>query len=183
MTESSENNDITADNLPSEPEDEVQSLRQEIDTLKKELKEKNDKYLMALAESENSRKRMQKERQELMQYAVENAIVDFLNPMESMEKALGFAQNMSEEVKNWAIGFEMILNQFKQVLEEKGIIEYSSVGQQFDPFLHEAVEMEETDAYPEGTIIEELSKGYKINDRPIRVARVKVAKALSSTKD
>lgn len=60
---------------------------------------------MFLAESENARKRMQKERQEMMQYAVENALIDFLVPIESMEKALGFASQMSDEVKNWALGF------------------------------------------------------------------------------
>lgn len=70
----------------------------------------------------------------------------------------------------------MILQQFKQVFEEKGIVEYSSVGQKFNPFLHEAIETEETIKVPEGTIVEEFSKGYQIGDRPIRVAKVKVAK-------
>lgn len=158
-------------------ENEVEHLQQEIVTLKTELKEKNDKYLIALAESENSRKRLQKERQELMQYALENTLIDFLNPIESMEKALGFATQMSDDVKNWALGFNMILNQFKQIFEEKGIIEYSSIGQKFNPFLHEAVQTEETSEVPEGTILEEFAKGYKIGERPIRVAKVKVAKA------
>lgn len=156
---------------------EIQDLHQEIATLKVELQEKNDKYLMALAESENIRKRMQKERQELTQYAIENALVDFLAPIENMEKALSFASQMSEEVRNWAVGFNMILQQFKQTFEEKGIVEYSSVGQLFNPFLHEAVETEETLDSPEGTILEEFAKGYKMGERPIRVAKVKVAKA------
>lgn len=160
-----------------EPDTTIQNLQQEIDALKAELKEKNDKYLMVLAESENARKRMQKERQEMMQYAVENALLDFLSPMDNMEKALDFASKMSDEVKNWALGFTMILQQFKQIFEEKGIVEYSSLGQKFNPFLHEAVETEETQEVPEDTIIEEFSKGYKIGDRPIRVAKVKVAKA------
>ncbi|MFJ1509109.1 nucleotide exchange factor GrpE [Chlamydia crocodili] len=176
MTDSSNEHEAENPSTPT-PDNEIQDLQQEIATLKAELKEKNDKYLMVLAESENARKRMQKERQEMMQYAVENALIDFLVPIESMEKALGFASQMSDEVKNWALGFNMILQQFKQVFEEKGIVEYSSVGQKFNPFLHEAVETEETTKVPEGTIMEEFSKGYKIGDRPIRVAKVKVAKA------
>ncbi|EPP35342.1 grpE family protein [Chlamydia ibidis] len=165
------------------PADEVEELQQEIATLKAEIKEKNDKYLMVLAESENARKRMQKERQELMQYAVENALIDFLTPIESMEKALGFASQMSEDVKNWAVGFNMILQQFKQIFEDKGIVEYSAIGQKFNPFLHEAVETEETSNVPEGTITEEFAKGYKIGERPIRVAKVKVAKSPAQNKE
>ncbi|AGW37746.1 nucleotide exchange factor GrpE [Chlamydia pecorum] len=161
----------------ADSESKVHELEQEVAALKAELQEKNDKYLLMLAESENARKRMQKERQELMQYAVENVLIDFLAPIESMEKALGFATQMSEEVKNWAIGFTMILGQLKQIFADKGVKEYSSAGQKFNPFLHEAVEIEETTEFPEGTILEEFSKGYKIGDRPIRVAKVKVAKA------
>lgn len=158
------------------PDNELQVLQQENANLKAELQEQNDRYLMALAEAENSRKRLQKERTEMMQYAVENALMDFLPPIESMEKALGFASQTSEEVKNWAIGFQMILQQFKQIFEEKGVVEYSSKGELFNPYLHEAVEIEETTTIPEGTILEEFTKGYKIGDRPIRVAKVKVAK-------
>ncbi|AHK62944.1 Protein GrpE [Chlamydia avium] len=179
MTDTSSNNEEHNPSASTTSDNEIQDLQQEIAALKMELKEKNDKYLMVLAESENARKRMQKERQEMMQYAVENALLDFLVPMENMGKALEFTSQMSDEVKNWALGFNMILQQFKQVFEDKGIVEYSSLGQKFNPFLHEAVETEETTEIPEGTIIEEFAKGYKIEDRPIRVAKVKVAKAPS----
>ncbi|WP_213318633.1 nucleotide exchange factor GrpE [Chlamydiifrater volucris] len=166
----------------SKEDDELSSLRKEVEQLKTEVEEKNTKYLMALAEAENSRKRMQKERQELTRYAVENAIIEFLGPIENMEKALTFAQQgASDEVRNWATGFQMILDQLKLVFTDKGITEYSSLGQKFDPFLHEAVETEETNEHPEGTILEEFSKGYKVGDRPVRVARVKVAKPVVST--
>lgn len=178
MTDTS-NNHEEHNPSASTPDNEIQDLQQEIAALKAELKEKNDKYLMVLAESENARKRMQKERQEMMRYAVENALLDFLVPMENMGKALEFTSQMSDDVKNWALGFNMILQQFKQVFEDKGIVEYSSLGHKFNPFLHEAVETEETTTIPEGTIIEEFAKGYKSGDRPIRVAKVKVAKAPS----
>ena len=115
--------------------------------------------------------------QELTRHAVEKVLVDFLHPLDSFEKALQFAESMSTEVKNWAIGFEMILNQFKQILTQYGMHEYHSVGKAFDPHLHEAVEMVATTEYPPGVVIEEFVRGYKIGDRPVRAARVQVAKA------
>jgi molecular chaperone GrpE len=158
----------------------------EPDTLAKlhqELKECQEKYLLTLAEAENARKRMQKERQEMTQYAIENLLAEFLHPIDSFEKALQFAESMSPEVKNWAIGFEMLLNQFKHILGQHGVHEYHSIGKPFDPHLHEAVELVESIEYPPGIVVEEFVRGYKIGDRPIRVARVKVAKAPNEQKD
>jgi molecular chaperone GrpE len=149
----------------------------ELKNMQKELMEYKEKYLRVLADGENARKRMQKESQEKIKYAVENVIVDFLHPLDNLENALKFAQNMSEEVKNWAFGFQMILTQFKDLLTENGVQPIESVGSQFDPHRHEAVETAESDKYPNGTVLEEYVRGYKIGDRTIRPARVKVAKA------
>ncbi len=120
----------------------------ELEQLKKEAAEFKDKYLRLLAESENARKRMQKERQELIQYAVQNVIVDFLNPIDHLENALKFTQQASDEVKHWAFGFQMILNQFKDVLTNNGVVAFVSEGKPFDPHLHEAVEMVVSSEYP-----------------------------------
>ncbi|MEZ5314939.1 MAG: nucleotide exchange factor GrpE [Chlamydiales bacterium] len=159
-------------------EENTESLPQEeIEELKKHLKEAQEKYLRVLADSENARKRMQKEREDLTKYAVENILSDFLHPLDNLEKALEFAENMSEEVQNWAAGFKMLLGQFQQILSNHGVEQYRSIGESFDPHLHEAVEMEETADYKPGVIIEEFVRGYKIGNRPIRVARVKVTKA------
>ncbi|MCB1181566.1 MAG: nucleotide exchange factor GrpE [Chlamydiia bacterium] len=143
-----------------------------------EMQEYKDKYLRLLAESENARKRMQKERRDLTNYAIEGVINEFLHPLDHFEKALRFAEAQSAEVKNWAIGFEMILAQFKDILASHGVIGYISVGEKFDPHLHEAVEMVETNEHPHGTIVEEFVRGYKIGDKTLRVARVKVAKEI-----
>lgn len=148
----------------------------ELRHLQKELLEYKDKYLRLLADIENSRKRMQKERQEMTKFALENLIIDFLRPLDNFENALKFSQNMSEEVKNWAFGFQMILSQFKDILVENGVQPIDSLGSLFDPHNHEAVETAESDK-PSGTILEEYVKGYKMGDRTIRPARVKVAKA------
>ncbi|CUI15941.1 Heat shock protein GrpE [Candidatus Protochlamydia naegleriophila] len=149
---------------------------EELKAMQKEAIEYKDKYLRLLADAENARKRLQKERQEITRYAVESLVVDFLHPLDNLENALKFAQDMSDEVKNWAFGFQMILAQFKDVLANNGVVAVESQGMQFDPHLHEAVEMIETTSYIPGTIVEESVRGYKMGDRTIRPARVKVAK-------
>jgi molecular chaperone GrpE len=130
-----------------------------------------------LAESENARKRLQKERQELVQYALQNAMCEFLNPIDHFDNALKFTQQASDDVKHWALGFQMILNQFKDALTANGVTAYESVGVVFDPHSHEAVEMVTSTDYPPGTVVNESLKGYKMGDRIIRPARVTVAKA------
>jgi molecular chaperone GrpE len=151
--------------------------------LEEELKESKDKYLRLLAEMENSRKRMQKEKQESTRFAVESSLGEILVPMDNLENALGFVQNMSEETRNWAKGFQMILSQFKDALSRNGVTAFTSEGAPFDPHKHEAIETEETDKVPEGTILKEFVRGYSCGDRILRPARVKVAKSPSKEKE
>lgn len=149
----------------------------ELDRLKSEAADYKEKYIRLLAESENARKRLQKERQEMIQYALQSTISDFLVPIDHMENALKHAKQMSEEVKHWALGFDMILGQFKDVLSNNGVTPFDSKGHTFDPHRHEAVEMVETEEYAPGTVVGETMRGYKMGDRTIRPARVTVAKA------
>lgn len=142
-----------------------------------------EKYLLTLAEMENMRKRMQKERYEMSKFGIENTIAEFLPAMDNFENALRFAGNASPEVKNWATGFEMILSQFKEVLNNNGIQPFSTVGTPFDPALHEAVEIVETNEGQDGEILQEFTKGYKSTTRTIRPARVKVAKVKNENKE
>jgi molecular chaperone GrpE len=149
----------------------------ELESLRRELAESKDKYLRVLAESENARKRLQKEKHENIQYVLQNAIVDFLNPIDHMENALGYANQMSDDVKNWAMGFQMILSQFKDVLSNNGVSSFVSLGTHFDPHRHEAIEIIETTEVPPEMVVEETLKGYLMGDKVIRPARVKVSKA------
>lgn len=144
--------------------------------LELELKECKDKHLRALAEMENSRKRMVKEKQESVRFALENTFAELLAPIDNLENALAFTDKMSEETRNWAIGFQMILAQFKEVLASNNVQPFESVGTFFDPHKHQAVETEETDKKPEGIILQEFVKGYRCGERIIRPARVKVVK-------
>ncbi len=155
----------------------------EYESLKSEAQEYKNKYLRALAEQENARKRLQKEREQLTQYAVQNAIVDFLSPLDHFENALKFTEQMSDEVKHWGLGFQMILSQFKEVLSRNGIEPIESVGKQMDPHLHEVIEAIPSANHRPGTIIEESMRGYRMGNTTIRPARVKVAKAPQQDKE
>ncbi len=181
--------DQKKDNQSQEPPHESPQMEptevpvNELDLIKEELSECKDKYLRVLAESENARKRLQKEKQEMIQYALQGLIVDFLTPIDCMENALKFTQQMPEEVKNWAIGFQMILGQFKEVLSMNGVIPFASEGHPFNPDRHEAVESVIRTDLPPGTIIEENLRGYLMGDRTIRPARVKVSKLPEQNKE
>lgn len=153
-----------------------ESLALEHQKLQEELELHKAKYLRSLAELENTRKRMQKERQEMTKFAVDTVITDFLEPLDSLEKALSYTEQMSPETRNWAMGFQMILTQLSDILTQHGVLPFESIGHQFDPHLHEAVAVEETEAVQEGRILEQFARGYKSADRILRPARVKVAK-------
>jgi molecular chaperone GrpE len=155
-------NEETQEPLPSPPVEEAIDYK--------------DKYLRLLADAENTRKRLQKEKQESVRFGIENILTELLEPLDNFENALKFADQMSPEVKNWAMGFNMILGQLKEILAQNGVAAFDSVGEMFDPIKHEAVEMEETDEKAPGEVLQEFVKGYRCGERIIRPARVKVAK-------
>ncbi|MCK4934769.1 MAG: nucleotide exchange factor GrpE [Simkaniaceae bacterium] len=170
MTEENPQEEQTTKNTEEELLD-IKSLQ-----LEQEMRDHKEKYMRLLADTENTRKRMQKEKQDMTRFAVENIISEFLAPLDNLENALGFANHTSEETKNWAMGFQMILTQFKDILTHHNVSTFESKGHNFDPHLHEAIEMEETDTHEEGIILQEFIRGYKCGERILRPARVKVAK-------
>lgn len=164
-----------------QPQDEMHREVEAASAPPKETEDYKDKYFRALAEIENTRKRLQREKIESQTFAIQNVVVDFLQPLDHFEQALKHLQKAPPEVSNWLKGFEMILAQFKQVLQDNGITSFESVGCHFDPQLHEAIETEESDTHPNGTILEEFLRGYKMAHRTIRPAKVKVSVTPSLT--
>ena len=171
MSENEKQQEAKAENQKEEQKEDV------LAKLQAEVSDYKDKYFRALAEMENTRKRLQREKIESQSYALQNIVCDFLQPLDHFEQALKHTKDASPEIKNWAIGFEMMLNQFKQVLQDHGVQSFDSKGQQFDPHEHEAIETEETNESAPGTILEEYVRGYKLASRVIRPAKVKVATA------
>jgi molecular chaperone GrpE len=163
---------MTEEKETTTPAPEAQKIKA---TPEEELKEYKEKYLRLLAEIDNTRKRMQKEKQEMTRFAVDNVIAEILGPIDNLENALQFTKALSEEMQNWAQGFLMILGQFKDVLANHGVTAFHSEGMQFNPQMHHAIETEVTTEKPEGTILKEYIKGYRSGDHIIRPASVKVA--------
>lgn len=127
------------------------------------------------AEFENFRRRQEKRYQETAKYAAEDVILQFFPVMDSITHAISNARE-SADLASLLKGLEMIKKQLADTMEKIGVEPIEAVGKTFDPAFHHAVMTEETDEYPDDTVIEELQKGYKYRDRVIRPAMVKVAR-------
>jgi len=153
----------------------VTELREEIVETKQQIKELNDKYLRACAELDNYRKIMQKKMADYRR----SAKVEFFNKiipvLDSFDRALSGAE-LNTEFDNFYKGVEIIHRQFKEALRSLGLVEFSGLGEVFDPSRHEAVATVITDKHPEDIIIEEISKGYSVDDWVIKPAKVCVSK-------
>ncbi len=134
-----------------------------------------DKYFTVLAEMENLRKRFDNDKVDVMKYRAASFIQQILPTVDMFESAMA-ASDVSDDVKNWLVGFEMILNNFKTVLENEGVkaIE-TKQGDAFNSEFHMAIEQVESDQEP-GTIVDVKIKGYMLHDRLLRPASVTVSK-------
>ena len=136
-----------------------------------ELRGANDRYLRLLAEYDNYRKRSQKEKDSLYGDIKANTVTAFLPVYDNLVRAL--AQTTEDEA--YRKGVEMIMTQFEQTLKKLGVEKIESLGQTFDPQLHNAVMHVEDETKSENEIVEVFQKGFKLGDKVIRFAMVKVA--------
>lgn len=128
------------------------------------------RYLRLLAEFQNYKKRVEKEKSGLYSYANEKIMTELLQVMDSFERAL--EQSESDGFKE---GMEMIFDQLGAVLEKEGLAEITALGEDFDPNIHNAVMTEETEEYESGKVSGVMQKGYTLNGKVIRPSMVKVA--------
>ena len=143
----------------------------EIARLKQEIAELRDRSVRTLADFDNFRKRSQREAQELRRYALLEPMRELLVVSDNLDLALS-AQGSAEDLKR---GVEMIHRQMQELLRRFGLTEVPAVGQPFDPTQHEAVAREESAEVKAPTVTAELRRGYKMHDRLVRPAMVKVA--------
>lgn len=143
----------------------VQKLREEKQQLAEQLQRKQ-------AELENVRKRVQREKEEFLQYSLFNTLQDLLPVLDGFELAL--ENNGSGE--DYRKGVELVYQQFRGILQKLGLEAIESEGREFDPYRHEAVATVETAEYPDQQILEELQRGYSFKQRLLRPSFVKVAK-------
>ncbi|MFH1458720.1 MAG: nucleotide exchange factor GrpE [Candidatus Omnitrophota bacterium] len=153
-------------------EGEFLSLKEEAD----KAKEYWDRFLRLQADFENSRKRQEKERQDFFKFANEGLVVELLNVLDDLERTVELSQAQHQDLAAFLKGVEMILAHLYEMLKAQGVKPIEAEGKLFDPHYHEALMQVEDKDLPEHTIVEELQKGYLLNDRVIRTSKVKVSK-------
>jgi len=165
---------MTDETTPIETEDELARLRQALEETKRVLDEKTDRYLRAVAELDNQKKRAQREREEYIRFATASLLRELLPVLDNFDRALGAAR-ASAEAQGFLAGVELIQRELLKVLEKFGATPYSAVGQPFDPERHEAVQRVLKPDAAEMTVVEEIARGYLLNGRVLRPAIVVVA--------
>lgn len=152
--------------VTSPEREQLQKLQQERDTL-------FDRLARQQAEFDNYRKRAQKEQQDFRDYALADFAKQFLPALDSFDRALSTQGSSPEDLRK---GMELIRRQMEDALGKIGVKAVEAKGEQFDPRLHEAIEMVETDEAADNVVLDELQRGYMIKDRLLRPAMVRVAK-------
>jgi len=160
----------------------IEQLRIELNDSLEQLREHKDKYLRALAEMDNLRKRFIKEKAELQKYANEKLILNILPVVDNFERAIKAAED-SDSIKHLLGGVKLILRQLMDILERAGVKSFESVGEKFDPYKHEALLATESTEHDPSTILEEIEKGYLLGDKVIRPAKVTVCRQKEKKED
>jgi molecular chaperone GrpE len=153
-------------------EQEYNQLKQEVE----KSRQAQERILRIQADFENLRKRLEREKVEFMRFANEGLIGELLNVVDDLGRTLESAQEKHEDFSAFLKGVEMILAHLYDLLKKHGLLPIEAKGKAFDPCFHEALLKMETDDFPENTVVEELQKGYLLNNRVIRTSKVKVSK-------
>jgi molecular chaperone GrpE len=148
----------------------------ELDQAKADLAEQKDKYLRLMAEFDNYKRRTAKERMDLIQTAGKDVIVsllDVLDDCDRAEKQLGISDDIAVQKE----GIQLVFNKIRSTMQAKGLAAMESIGKDFDAELHEAItEVPVPDDKLKGKVIDEVTKGYLLNEKIIRFAKVVVGK-------
>lgn len=164
-----------------ESKDEINKLQQEINELKEKLKECEDRYIRVHADFENSKKRLEKEKIQAVEYASEKFAQDLLPALDSLDMAMANVTsenlNAEEAIKKLKEGIELTIEQFIKAFGKHGIkVIDIEEGSEFNPHLHEALLQVEDADKKSGEIVQVIQKGYKYKDRVLRPTKVSVAK-------
>ena len=145
-----------------------------LDALQKERDTLKEQFLRAVADFDNYRKRIERERRELSEYAANEVLLELLPIIDNFERAL--QAPIGPEAEPFKRGVELIHKQMLDLLRKRGVTMIDALGADFDPNVHQAVIHEPSDEHREGEVMQELQRGYKLGDRLLRPAMVKVAK-------
>jgi molecular chaperone GrpE len=146
-----------------------------LEKLQRERDDYYDRLLRKTAEFDNYRKRIDRERREMAEWAGADILTEVVNVLDDFERAL--AAPAPREAQPYRAGVELIHKQLADLLKKRGVTKIEALGADFDPHLHQAVAYEEAPGAREGEVVDVLADGYKLRDRLLRPAMVKVAKA------
>lgn len=153
-------------------EEQAETKETELEKLEKELNEQKDNYLRIAAEYDNFRKRSQREKESAYGESKARVLTKFLPVIDNFERA---NENTQSNLEDYKKGIDMIQKQLMDVFTSFGVESFGEAGEQFDPNIHSAVMHDDDDSLEENVITDVFSKGYKIGDKILRHAMVKVA--------
>jgi len=156
-------------------EKEIAELKQKLEGKEKEIKEHHDRLLRLAADFENYKKRAAREKEDWTKFANEDVIRAILPFIDNLERAVNHAQKIAD-TGVLIEGVRLTIQQILQTLNKFGLASFQSVGKPFDPTVHEAMLVVETDQHEPNQVVEEFQKGYLLNDRLLRPATVSVSK-------
>jgi molecular chaperone GrpE len=148
-----------------------------------EAADNRDLYLRALADLENYRKRAQREKEDAIRFANDHILRNIIPVLDNLERAIEHARTATDDQGSLLEGVEMTLSQFHKVLESSGVTPVEAMGHPFDPNFHQAMGQIPTGDQPPNTVVQELQKGYLLNNRLLRPAMVMVSMALPEASD
>jgi molecular chaperone GrpE len=177
QTKKAANSESAEPLMPVEPATLTREQLEELKARAAKADEHWERLLRTAADFENFKKRAAREKQDAIKYANEALIQQLLPVLDNFDMALATAQTSpADNAQSLQAGIAMICQQLKNALAESGLEPVDALGQEFDPNWHEAVSQTETDEVPEGHVVQQLRKGYKLRDRLLRPASVVVAK-------
>ncbi|MDR0269005.1 nucleotide exchange factor GrpE [Paenibacillus sp.] len=149
-------------------------LQSEVERLQTLADDSQQRFLRTQADFDNYRKRTLKEKEDFAKYASSKLITELLPIIDNFDRAIAAAGD-SAEIESFAKGVNMIFRQLEGVLKAEGLETMDSVGQPFNPEFHQAIMQVESDEHEEGIVVEEVQRGYKLKDKVLRPAMVKVS--------
>jgi len=169
-------NDTHVDPAAAAASDAPESGASDLEALRRDCDEAQDRLLRLQAEFDNYRKRVERERRELGDHFAVELLTEFLPVLDDVERALGAANASAEPaLATHRQGLELIHKQFLELLKRRQVAPIEAIGTDFDPNLHQAVGQEVSDDHREGEVIDDMRRGYRLGDRLLRPSMVKVA--------
>lgn len=157
-----------ASEIEAEPEDDMQALKTQLEEFK-------DKYLRAYAEMDNMKKRLQKEKQEIIKYSAEKLLRDFLLVYDAVEKSITMALDLHPDDEDFIQGLRMTEKLLLETLKKNNVEPIETQNMPFDPNYHEAMMQVVKDDVAQGMVVDEIEKGFLVHDRVLRPAKVTVS--------